>query len=85
MQFRNSVDFSKFHIYFRTSRLNLFLRNDALSDKILSTDLVIMQTLLLFVINIIQAKSLDQNLNIVPLADKGNITGSLVNWDHIFI
>ena len=47
-----------------TSRLDLFFRNDLLSDTIFSTGLT------------------DQNLSIVPLADKGNIATSLTNWEN---
>ena len=38
-----------------------------------------------YIINITQTKFLDQNLSIVPLADKSNITISLVIRGNIFI
>ena len=53
-----------------TSGLNLSLRNDVFYDTILSICSC-------YVTNIIQIKSIDQNLSIVPLTDKGNITTSL--------
>ena len=65
-----------------TSTLNLFFRNDVIPDTITSTGAVAFAYVAIYVINLIQANSIDQNLSIVPLVHKNSITAGLINRDN---
>lgn len=64
-----------------TLRLNLFSKNDVLSDTILSNGLIAFICVDVMLLTC-QAQLTDQN----SLADKDNLTTSLINWnDNKFI
>ena len=65
-----------------TSTLNLFFRNDVIPDTITSTGAVAFAYVAIYVVNLIQANSIDQNLSIVPLVHKNSITAGLINRDN---
>ena len=65
-----------------TSRLNLFFRNDVISDTITSTGAAAFAYVAIYVTNLIQANSIDQNLSIVPLVLENSITAGLINRDN---